>query len=88
MAASLTQLTSCKVPFVWSSAADAAFKQLKRLFTSAPVLSHPDPSLQFVVEVDASDVGVGAVLSQRAPDGKLHPCAFFFPSAYTCGEEL
>ena len=31
-----------------------------------------------MVEVDASDVGVGAVLSQRAvEDQKLHPCAFF-----------
>ena len=31
-----------------------------------------------MVEVDASDVGVGAVLSQRAAvDQKLHPCAFF-----------
>lgn len=38
----------------------------------------PDPALQFVVEVDASDVGVGAVLSQRAADDqKMHPCAFF-----------
>ena len=38
----------------------------------------PDSERQFVVEVDASDVGVGAVLSQRAAeDQKLHPCAFF-----------
>ena len=38
----------------------------------------PDPEQQFVVEVDTSDVGVGAVLSQRsAIDQKLHPCAFF-----------
>ncbi len=38
----------------------------------------PDPTRQFVVEVDASEVGVGAVLSQRATsDDKVHPCAFF-----------
>ncbi len=31
-----------------------------------------------MLEVDASDVGVGAVLSQRSKsDNKLHPCAFF-----------
>uniref|UniRef100_A0A3B3WPB4 Gypsy retrotransposon integrase-like protein 1 n=1 Tax=Poecilia mexicana TaxID=48701 RepID=A0A3B3WPB4_9TELE len=37
-----------------------------------------DPSAQFTVEVDASETGVGAILSQRSSrDGKLHPCAFF-----------
>lgn len=74
----LTQLTSSKTPFLWSQAAETAFRRLKNLFTSAPVLSHPDPSLQFIVEVDASDTGVGAVLSQRSPvDQRTHPCAFF-----------
>ncbi|KAK5927636.1 hypothetical protein CgunFtcFv8_012771 [Champsocephalus gunnari] len=77
-AAPLTKLTSVKVPFVWSSETEAAFAMLKCLFSSAPVLSHPDSSAPFVVEVDASDTGVGAVLSQRsASDQKLHPCAFF-----------
>ncbi|KAJ8333796.1 hypothetical protein SKAU_G00411150 [Synaphobranchus kaupii] len=46
--------------------------------TSPPILCHPDPSHQFTIEVDASDTGVGAILSQRAAlDNKLHPCAFF-----------
>ena len=78
IAAPLTALTSSKVPFCWSPTADAAFQALKARFTSAPILQVPDPERQFVVEVDASDIGVGAVLSQRsAHDNKLHPCAFF-----------
>ena len=78
IAAPLTALTSTSLPFRWSSTAETAFNHLKHRFVSAPVLSHPDTNLQFVVEVDASDTGVGAILSQRSPsDGKLHPCAFF-----------
>ena len=77
IAAPLTALTSISKPFGWSSEAEAAFVELKKRFVSAPVLLHPDPDLQFVVEVDASDTGLGAVLSQRSPiDNKLHPCAF------------
>ena len=78
IAAPLTKLTSPAVPFRWTPEADQAFALLKDRFTSAPILVQPDSSLQFVVEVDASDIGVGAVLSQRSrPDKKLHPCAFF-----------
>lgn len=78
VATPLTKLTSSKLPFVWSPDAEQAFQTLKERFTSAPVLIHPNPALQFIVEVDASDTGVGAVLSQRSPsDQKLHPCAFF-----------
>ncbi len=78
LAAPLTALTSIKTPFRWSSAAEAAFTKLKGCFVSAPILIAPDPSRQFVVEVDASEVGVGAVLSERSSsDDKVHPCAYF-----------
>ncbi len=63
---------------IWSSAAIAAFRSLKERFTTAPILHHPDPDLEFIVEVDASSTGIGAVLSQRQGDPpKLYPCAFF-----------
>lgn len=59
-------------------AAMEAFQQLKDSFSSAPVLAHPNPELPFIVEVDASSTGVGAVLSQRQGEPPiLHPCAFF-----------
>ncbi|KAK3507110.1 hypothetical protein QTP70_007821 [Hemibagrus guttatus] len=62
----------------WTDQAWAAFQQLKTCFTTAPILRHPDPDRPFVVEVDASSSGLGAVLSQRHGDpGKLHPCAFY-----------
>ncbi|KAL0172725.1 hypothetical protein M9458_033036, partial [Cirrhinus mrigala] len=58
--------------------ADRAFTTLKASFTSAPILKHPNPELPFVVVVDASDSGIGAILSQRhGQPGKLHPCAFY-----------
>ncbi|KAI2655590.1 Transposon Tf2-6 polyprotein [Labeo rohita] len=66
VAAPLTSLTSSSTPFKWTQEADRAFVKLKELFTSAPVLIQPDPSRQFIVEVDASDSGVGAILSQRS----------------------
>ncbi|KAI7810722.1 Pol polyprotein [Triplophysa rosa] len=78
IAAPLTALNSSKVSFRWNQNAQVAFDTLKSRFVSAPVLSVPDPDRQFIVEVDASGVGVGAILSQRsAHDGKVHPCAYF-----------
>jgi hypothetical protein len=73
----------------WSAEADRAFRRLKALFTDTPVLAHPDPSLAFIVEVDASEAGVGAVLSQRSgKPPKLCPCAFFSEEARASGAEL
>ncbi|KAI2646341.1 Transposon Tf2-9 polyprotein [Labeo rohita] len=62
----------------WSQPALQAFNDLRRRFTTAPILHHPDPDKPFVVEVDASSTGVGAVLSQRQGDpSKLFPCAYY-----------
>ena len=62
----------------WTEQADQAMQHLKHAFTTAPILRHPDPSQPFIVEVDASETGVGAVLSQRTGSPiKLHPIAFF-----------
>ncbi len=62
----------------WNSEATTAMKKLQAAFTTAPLLVHPDPKKPFVIEVDASTLGVGAVLSKQQgnPPG-LHPCAFF-----------
>jgi hypothetical protein len=49
----------------WTATTLTAFETLQCLFTSALILRHPDPTLPFVLEVDASEVGVGAILSQR-----------------------
>ena len=77
IASPLHALTSSRVQFHWSPEAERAFQTLKHLFTSAPILTLPDPQHQFVVEVDASNEGVGAVLSQRSEhDNKMHPGAF------------
>ncbi|CAJ0945808.1 unnamed protein product [Ranitomeya imitator] len=75
----LTDLTKKGADLVnWSSAAVEAFQELKRRFSSAPVLCQPDVSLPFQVEVDASEIGAGAVLSQRGSGcSVLKPCAFF-----------
>uniref|UniRef100_A0A8C1EY99 Gypsy retrotransposon integrase-like protein 1 n=1 Tax=Cyprinus carpio carpio TaxID=630221 RepID=A0A8C1EY99_CYPCA len=70
LAAPLTALTSTKTTFRWSDTVEVVFAKLKSCFVSAPILITPDPSRQFVVEVDASEVGVGAVLSQRSKNIK------------------
>ena len=72
----LTRSTA-PTPAEWRSTPEIqeAQAQLVQLFTTAPVLKHFDPELQAIVETDASDFALGAILSQRH-SGTLHPCAF------------
>ena len=52
-----------------------AFSHLKECLCAAPILAHPDFKEQFILDTDASDVGIGAVLSQKV-DGIERPVAF------------
>lgn len=74
------QLTSTKTKFVWALEAKKAFEKLQDLFTSAPILTLPTPDWQFIIKMDASDIGGGLMLSQQAErDHKIHPSAFLCP---------
>ncbi|KAE8236440.1 hypothetical protein A4X06_0g9551, partial [Tilletia controversa] len=73
----LTRLLRKNTAFRWDDAADEAFNSLKKLFTTAPILKQFDPTLPTVIESDASDFAISAILSQRyPPDGELHPVAY------------
>jgi hypothetical protein len=67
----LTQLLRKGVHFLWTSDTEVAFQTLKRALITAPVLALPSFTEQFVIETDACDVGIGAVLSQSG-----HPLAY------------
>ena len=60
----LTRLTIKEVPWEWDAAAQEAFEKLKEGLVTAPVLGYPDPAVKYILDTDASTVGVGAVLSQ------------------------
>ncbi|XP_011270768.1 hypothetical protein CAOG_09111 [Capsaspora owczarzaki ATCC 30864] len=72
----ITKLLGKDVPFNWTPECDSAFAFLKHSFTSAPVLAYPDPSKPFILETDASDFALGAILSQLDDNGVAHPVAF------------
>ena len=48
----------------WTSQHDSAFNSLKLALTTAPVLSYPNETGTFILDTDASNIGIGAVLSQ------------------------
>lgn len=51
--------------FNWSDKATLAFEELKKALTTTPLLAMPDFSIPFIVEADAYDVGIGAVLMHK-----------------------
>src|SRR5277367_6467906 len=72
----LTRLTRKGVPWSFSDEARASFNALKSAFTSAPVLANWASDKPLIVETDASDYALGAILSIVDDSGEVHPVAF------------
>ena len=74
-----TDLTKKSAPTnaSWTDPCETSFVELKRRLTSTPALKSPDLSQPFVLQTDASERGVGAVLSQYFSDGEEHAVAYF-----------
>nr|KAG5699654.1 hypothetical protein BaRGS_005102 [Batillaria attramentaria] len=75
MAEPLYRLTKKASPWKWGEEEQAAFEQLKNVLSSDQVLVHFDPDKPVGLACDASNVGIGAVLFHRYPDGSERPIA-------------
>ena len=62
--------------WVWNDPQRRAFEQIKQALTSSPILALFDINYDTVVSADASHYGLGAVMSQKQPDGQFKPVAF------------
>ncbi|XP_048044029.1 uncharacterized protein LOC125266937 isoform X1 [Megalobrama amblycephala] len=74
--APLTDLLSPKTSFKWSQQCQCAFENAKSLLANAPVLKSPQFEKPFLLAIDASAYGAGAVLSQDV-NGIEHPVSYF-----------
>jgi RNase H-like domain found in reverse transcriptase len=73
----LTQLTRKGIKWNFSEDCRRAFETLKKAFTTAPILTHWVPDALILLETEASDYALAAILSIVSPDdGQVHPIAF------------
>ena len=61
----LTRLTEKDQKFNWTTECSEAFDRLKHMLVTAPILAHPDFTKPFILDTDASNHAIGAVLSQK-----------------------
>ena len=71
----LRELTKLRTPFTWDGKCEEAFQTIKNCITSETILSYFDPNLHTELIVDASPVGIAAMLTQR-DNGKLKIIAY------------
>ena len=79
IAVPLSDLTKASLPnkVKWTPDCEKAFIMLKKALMDKPVLRNPDFQRPFTLQTDASDVGLGAVLSQTDDVGEEHPVAYY-----------
>ena len=73
--APMVQLTKKGENFIWSEECEEAFSKIKSLLIQAPIMAYPLDDGEYILDTDASDVGIGAVLSQ-IQDGQEKTIAY------------
>ena len=72
----LIYLTWKDIPWKFDSSCWDAFNFLKKVFTSTPILTHWIPDAQLIMETNASDYALTAILSIVNDDNEIHPVSF------------
>ena len=78
----LSCLTSPYVKFTWTEFENNSFLALKKAILDAPILTFPHSHGLFILDTDASDYGVGAVLSQVLPGGPNNSLLIEMPISF------
>jgi len=65
-----------KKEWKWNPQAEEAFQELKQRFMTAPILAHFNATKPVIIDTDASDFAIGAILSQTDEKGRLHAVTF------------
>ena len=73
----LNQLLGKNVKWRWSKQCQESFERAKSLLVESRVLIHYDPTLPIKVAADASNYGIGGVLSHVTADGQERPVYMF-----------
>lgn len=66
-----------KAKWTWGQKEASAFEAVKRLLSSKSFLVQYNETLPLILTCDASPFGIGAVISQRMPNGTEAPIAFY-----------
>ena len=74
-ACALTGQKARKVPFVWTNTHQEVFEKLVTIMTTAPVMRIPNKTDLFILDVDASNIAIGAELLQLS-DGEEYVVAY------------
>ena len=79
MAVPLTEATRKTEPdkISWDKARENAFQQIKDALARDPVLKSPEDDKLFILQTDASGIGIGGVLSQEGDDGMDRPVEYY-----------
>lgn len=62
---------------IWNEEADKAFTEIKKVLSSYPILRAPDYDKPFIIQCDASQYGIGAVLAQLDDMGKEYVISYY-----------